>query len=624
MSDKRTTLLWLLVTMVVYFSLNIGGYDLWPADEPRFAEVSREMIESGDYLVPRVNGKPYKEKPPLLFWSIVLTSFPFGDVTSTSARIPSVVSGVVTVMLCYILALRLYGRRVALWSAIILATGMRFWWQARTVQIDMLLTMCLSVSLLAFWNWHKEQRYRWIILFYLAIAAGVYAKGPPAIVFPILLAVTFYWKQQAQRRRIHLWTGMLIVVILIALWLVPARISASSQTAEVAQASIATNLFRQTIGRMFLGVSKAQPPWFYLKTIPFDLVPWTLFLPWTIPWVWKRRREDERMKFLLSWIIPALIFFSICLGKRAIYILPLFPVFSILISRSLVALIDGEHYLWQKRIALVWGILLLVIGIAPFVLVFTEYSDVATPGVRGFGICALLMSTFTFFHALRGRVRALHLMCAVQFAFLTCLCGLFILPAINPYKSARVLCRPLRELTISGHEYELYSIGFTREEYILYTKHFHKPFLTGLVPIDLPPEMDEMAMAVFQRKNRKAMAKAVEDVPISSFESIGPHEIDALRQALENTVSNLDLEAELLADFQESLNAMVEDFAGELKKPQAVFFFIQDRDWRWFITLHPIFGELQIINNQSVGDRKVILIANEVGSNLLAEMQYKT
>ena len=62
----------LVGTAAVLFLVNIGGYDLWPPDEPRFAEVAREMVQSGDYLVPRVNGEPDKEKPPVLFWAVAL------------------------------------------------------------------------------------------------------------------------------------------------------------------------------------------------------------------------------------------------------------------------------------------------------------------------------------------------------------------------------------------------------------------------------------------------------------------------------------------------------------------------------------------------------------------------
>ncbi len=513
--------------------MNIGGYDLWPADEPRFGEVAREMIQFDDYLMPRVNGEPYREKPPLLFWAIAAASWPFGDVTALSARIPSVLAGLATVLFTYLLTKRLYDRRTAWWAAVVLMTGFRFWHQARTVQIDMLLTACLTLVLLAFWCWHDTRRRRWLLLFYAAIAAGVYAKGPPAIVFPVLLVIAFYWKQKEERRKVHLVWGTVAVVAAIALWLIPARMAAGggSQGAETA---IAGNLFRQIIGRFFLGVSKAQWPWYYVaQTLPVDLLPWTLFAPWTIYWTWRRRKEGPAMRLLLAWTIPALTFFSICVGKRAIYILPLFPAFAILTARSVLDLMAGDRSVWRKRTAAAWGVSLLLFGALPFALLLTPYRDVWG---RGFLILSPLRLRIRRGYAAgasrRTDCRALHVAIASHFAGIALLSALFILPALNPHKSARWICEPVRGLAQTGREFDLYSVGFSREEYIFYSKHFHEAVLTDLLPVEHPEGMTLLEMAKRQKRLRKAIEEAVAAVAIASFDKVTPDELQALERAV--------------------------------------------------------------------------------------------
>src|SRR5690606_38065267 len=129
-------------------------YALWPADEPRFGEVAREILQTGNWLVLHVNGEPYMEKPPLFCWLIAIVSAPFGDVSEFTARMPSIAAALVTVLFTFLITARMTGSRQALMAALVLMTASRFWWQARTAQIDMVLTACLTVAFYAFWRHH--------------------------------------------------------------------------------------------------------------------------------------------------------------------------------------------------------------------------------------------------------------------------------------------------------------------------------------------------------------------------------------------------------------------------------------------------------------------------------------
>jgi len=614
---QRTLHLSILIPLaLLLFAVNIGGYDLWPADEPRFGEAAREMMQSGDYLSPRVNGEPYLEKPPLLFWSMALVAAPFGDMSESTARIPSVASGVLTALLTYLLAARLFGARTAFWSALILITGFRFWWQARTAQIDMLLTACTTTTLYALWRWDEERRARWLAALYLALAAALFAKGPPGPVFFLLFVWTFYRQAPAARKQLHWVAGLACVGLLGLLWFIPARLAAAGAADQAAGAGMAANFFRNTIGRFLLGVSKAQPPWYYLTTLPVDLMPWALFLPWILPWTWKRRGESRALRFLLCWTVPALIFFSISIGKRAVYILPLFPAFAILSAAAVLALMDGPHPTWRQRTGLAWALLLLLLGALPLALPFTPYREAAGNNTLFFGLSVLLFGGYALRRVLKTGGRSLHALIASQMAAVLFLAACCALPVINPYKSARYFCEPVRRLAEAGQEFRLYSVGFSREEYIFYSKHFHTPVLTDLVGKDeIPPEA-WMEAAKQQKSARKLIARAVDAVAIANLEAVTAPERAALLDAIESSIAAEAEDAEALRAFEDALRREIDAFAGRFAAPEPAFLFVQDEDWRWLLPLHGSPPEYHVIRHDRVGSREVLLLANAAGEAL--------
>jgi len=610
----------LLTTLAgVLFLVNLGGYDLWPPDEPRFAQVAREMMQTGDYLVPRVNGLPYKEKPPLLFWAQALLAIPFGDVTEVPARLPSALAGIATVLLTYLLVTKLYDRRTAFWAALILTTTQRFWWQARFGQIDMLLAACLTAAFLFFWLWHMERLDRYLVGFYLSIAAGVFAKGPPAVIFPILMALTFFWKRKQERKQMHLIFGMAVVVFLIAAWLVPARVAVSVESASGAGGSIASNLFRQTIGRFFLGVSHANPPWYYVLNLPVDLFPWSLFLPWTVVWVWQRRKSSQGMRFLLSWILPAFVFFSICIGKRAIYLLPLYPAFAALLARSILDLMDGERERWRRWTGVAWGSVLILLGVAPWSLLFIEYADSWSNSLVALSLFGLLCGAYSLWTISRGASRRLAQQIAVQSSALLLCVAVVGFPLINPHKSAKGFCEPLRTLSRAGVKYDLYSLGFSREEYIYYAEHSHETVPNGVLQVEGMQDLDALEQAALQAKALRTIQKAVEDVAINSISSPSDEDIQLLRSALEESVLAPLEDGRTIRGFETAITALLDDLMRAMAAQAPAFIITQERDWRWMLALCPDARDLFVVEDQKVGSRHVLLIANSSAKSLMTK-----
>ena len=615
MNRKNLHLLLLLALSAVLFFAGTWAYDLWPADEPRYGQVAREMMESGDYLVPHVNGQPYNEKPPLLFWLIVAASLPFGDVTEFSARVPSALAALATVLLTYLLAARLYGPRVALWSGLILATTSFFWVEARWVRTDMLLTAWMTASLYVFWRWHESRRPLFLSAFYLLIAGGLFTKGPPALVFPALLIASFYWKRRADRRRLHWAVGFVAACAVVLAWFIPARMAISG--AGSVDSQIGGEALRQIVGRLFLGVSHMQPPWYYALNLPVFLLPWALFLPWSLPWVWKRRRDDDRMRLLLAWVVPAFVFFSLALGKRGTYVLPLFPALAILEARAVLDLMDSARAAWRRRTAYAWAGLLIALGLAPAVLLFTEYGEAVKPVMLAFSGCAVISGAWVIARARKTGGASLHALMAGQFAVLSVLAAATIMPAMNPYAGASTICAPLARLSEPGVEYRLYTLGFSREEYIFYSRHFHTPVLTDLIPVQTPHKIDLIDMAKQQRTLRKEVAKAVAAVPVADLESPAPAEIDALRSAVHEAVAKSDVNPELAGAFEQALKKTVTDFAREFEQPTPAFMFIMQEDLKWLLPLYPQFTAYKVIDQRPVGRRNMMLLANTTGAALL-------
>jgi 4-amino-4-deoxy-L-arabinose transferase-like glycosyltransferase len=613
MTRDTKILLGLLALAAVVFSLNAGGYDLWPPDEPRYAEVAREMGETG-YLVPRVNGEVYTEKPPLLFWSMAAFGALLGETNEWAARLPSILSGIYVVGILFLLARRMFNAEVAFWAAIILISCFRFWYQARRGQIDVLLTASMITALYAFWRWDDERKSVWLALAYTAIGAGMLAKGPPALVFPLLFLFGFYWKNPQPRKQTHWVLGSLFAIALTLLWYIPARIYGADTAAEAVQSGMGENLFRNTLGRFLLGVSKAQPPWYYLETLPVDMIPWTFIAPPVLYWGWKNRKSSKAMWAIHSWLVPALIFFSISIGKRELYLLPLLPVFAILFGAAVVHLRSAGNLKWMLRGGIAWSILLALFILAPVALAFSPYGAQEPWRVYALAASGALAGVIGLLFLLKRGGSLTPPVMAVQTLLLYSVAVFTAYPEINHFKSARPICEPVRTRAEAGVDFKLYSVGFSREEYVYYARRFHTPVLTGLVGEVTPDTI--MEQAKLQKDAKKTIARAVDEVPVANLQHVTPEERKALFDAIERAVAGHEDEAAIRA-FEADLQKAIADFFALLKEPAPAFAFIQEEDWRWLLPLYP--GEIPatILVDRPVGSRHVLLLANDAAAALV-------
>ena len=359
-SVARDVLLILLLAAVLFLPA-LWTRDLWSPDEPRYMAVGWGMAQTGDYLVPRLSGYLYPDKPPLFFW---LAAFLYRvGLGLNSGRVVAALAAVGTVLVTYFLAQRRMGGRAGLMAASVTLTLAFFLATAKTGVIDPLVTF-LIVSTIACGLRAMEPKTqaarRWWLAAYALGGLAVLTKGPVGMAVPLLVLMTY---GLAMRGKIkgggwaHL-PGVLLMLNIVGWWLIPALVSGGDAYAKEI-------VFSQTSKRLVHSTSHQGPFYHYLLILPGILIPWTLlFVPaaWSAWLAWRREREPVAV-LGLAWFFSIFLFFSIISGKRMGYILPLAPAAGLLLARYLMMAEDGR-LAWPRLHRALTGITLAAIAVA--------------------------------------------------------------------------------------------------------------------------------------------------------------------------------------------------------------------------------------------------------------------
>ncbi|WJW75890.1 glycosyltransferase family 39 protein [Thiohalobacter sp. IOR34] len=310
--------LWLLVVVTALLLR-----PLLPVDETRYVSVAWEMWLRGDFLVPHLNGQTYAHKPPLLFWLMQAGWALFG-VNDWWPRLVAPLVALANLWLTASLARRLWPRQPAIaaqapWLlfAILLWTGFQ-----TLTQFDMLIVFCTLLGLLGLLQAGQGEARGWW-LFGLAIGLGILAKGPVILLHLLPAALAGPWWAPRPAGGSWRWyrglgAGVLLGAAIGLAWAVPAGIAGG----EAYRHAI---FWGQTANRVVNSFAHRQPWWWYLPLLPLMLLPWSLW-----PRLWRRGAaalagEGWALRFLLAWLLPVFIAFSLVSGKQVKYLLPLFP-----------------------------------------------------------------------------------------------------------------------------------------------------------------------------------------------------------------------------------------------------------------------------------------------------------
>ncbi|HYU30685.1 MAG TPA: glycosyltransferase family 39 protein [Thermoanaerobaculia bacterium] len=308
-----------------------------PIDETRYVSVAWEMWVRGDFLVPHLNGLPYSEKPPLLFWLMSLGWWAFG-VNEWWPRLVPGLFGLVNLFLTGALARRLWPERLELVrTAPAILFGFFLWSLFTTlIMFDMLVAFCVLVALLSI---HEARRGGGIVPWLAAGSAlglGILAKGPVALLLPVLVALQEpWWGKELPRSggRLRWWLGLAGAVVLAAAIALAWALPAAAAGGEAYRQSI---LFSQTGSRIVRAFAHRHPWWWYLPLLPVLAFPYSFWPPlWKAAARMRPGRLDLGQRFCLAWIVPGLVAFSAISGKQPHYLLPLCPAFALLAARLL-------------------------------------------------------------------------------------------------------------------------------------------------------------------------------------------------------------------------------------------------------------------------------------------------
>ncbi len=323
----------------------LGAAPLSEVDEARIAQISREMAESGDWIVPRLGGEPYACYPPLAYWLMAGSGIVFGF-GEFAMRLPSALAGLALTALAGRVGRRLAGDGAGLAAAAVLATMHAFVLQQASCRADVLVALGAVGAFERFLAVAGGAGAKGWLPFPLWLALGVLAKGPIAgVVCGMGIAA---WLLVERRWRVLLDLKPALTVPLFLAATVPWYLLAGSRAgAEF----LRTNLLLENFAAFTTGHEQAQPAWFYLRTAPQRLVPWLLLLP--AAWAWKGERG---FRTALLWAAGVFLFLSVSSAKRVNYLTFVYPAFATAVGIGLAATLRAEPRRISRGIAIVAGL----------------------------------------------------------------------------------------------------------------------------------------------------------------------------------------------------------------------------------------------------------------------------
>lgn len=444
----------------------LGARDLWNPDEPRYAEVAREMGVDGQFLVPRLNGAIYTQKPPLLFWAINGAALATGELDEWTVRLPSALAAVGATLLVFLIGRRLFDERVAWLAALVYATSFKVLWQARVAQIDMLLAFLVALSAWCWLRAFQDSKPGGYLLFFFVAGLATLAKGPVGLLPFLFSALAFLWVSGRRReiRAMEIGRGLLVWAGVVAAWLLAATLQAG--TGYLRELVLTQNLTRYFDPGSTPVMSGHLKPWYhYLTTLPVDFLPWSLLLPaaFWVPWREGAWRGEAGYRFAVCWTVVPVLFFSLSSAKRSVYLLPMFPAVALLVAFLLdtVARTGRRHRLAASvPFALAGALFAAAAALLPFQAAQRPEAEVVgrstillLAGLLGLVGCAALAGAWA---ASRGRPGLAAVLVAAAMAPIGPLALGWALARADPLKSVRPATDELLERLGPGEEYGVF------------------------------------------------------------------------------------------------------------------------------------------------------------------------
>ena len=446
----------LVALCLLVFFYGLGWLPLIGPDEPRYAEVAREMFVTGDWITPRLGEIKWFEKPALTYWLSCAGYGLFGQ-RELGARFGIALFALLGVLLVYVFGKRVRSARFGYLSAAVLATCGLWPGFARGATFDLPLSVAMMAALFAFFLWEREEpgsRARWALwlAFGFALGLGALAKGLVGIALPLMILMPYLlftggWRAVVNAKLLLI--GSAVCLATASVWYGP--VIARNGHEFISEFFIAHHFQRYLTNKY----RHPQPVYFFPLVVVAGSFPWSFFLLanlWRAVKGWRKLRADRLRLLLLLWLVVPVIFFSFSGSKLPGYILPVFPALALLIGDELDRRWEAAQFGW---LGVLMGLLIALAGVGVSIIGPREL------GMSGRG--AWLMAAVTIavalvylaLLALRDNQRA-TLFLPFGLAVIVIAAAHLIFPALGQRESLRPLARRAIEVARPGERLVFY------------------------------------------------------------------------------------------------------------------------------------------------------------------------
>ncbi len=309
-------LIFFIFIISIVYNFTAMNHGLVNPDEPRYASTSKNMVVSGNYLIPYFNGELRVNKPPMTYWVTAISYKLFGF-SDYSSRLPQILSAILIVILSITLSWGMTNNIERIYFAVVLSSSPLFFYLSRYANTDMIMTLFFTLSLLLFYRFYKEGKNIYLLLFFLFFTLASMTKGPVVLLILLIIFIFLIIKG-----KLSIVLNLKFALISIISTLLPAIYLLIIHFIKGDGAfDILSLITQETTGRFIKGYRHAEPFYFYIKFLPI------LFFPWIFLLIFKINKlnivADDFGKFNIIWFLVIIIFFSISNSKLLSYILPL-------------------------------------------------------------------------------------------------------------------------------------------------------------------------------------------------------------------------------------------------------------------------------------------------------------
>jgi len=425
-----STFLWVAAIVVVAMLFyRLGAHPLMETSDARYSEIAWEMVDSGDWVTPRMNGAIHLDKPPLAYWLGATGLALFGH-SERAVRLPMAIAATATLLLVLYLGRWLFGGRTGLLALLLLGTAPLFVFMARLFTTDLYLTLWVVAAYVAFLRGYAapEPQRGWAIAFAAALALGMMTKGPVVLLHTLvpILPYHFLWGIRGRLRRFFSPPAIATFVLIVAPWFLLVWVRHPDLWAFYFNQELVGRVTGDALGRR-------QPFYYFAKILLIGFLPWIFWLPSLA-----RRSGDgidrqppvpDADRLLLLWAILPFVVLSIIRSKLPPYILPLIPALALWAGARLDDSLRQTRPPWPKGFVAFTALTAVVAigGIAAVVGQHDRWHPTTLP-VLVVSFALVVASLFAFALSWRGRSRATTFVALLCVAATLNLTGIHFLP----------------------------------------------------------------------------------------------------------------------------------------------------------------------------------------------------